>query len=270
MNPIERAARFLQMDPLLLGMSLFLFSVTTALLIFFILYQRRLKRFNMQLLLLEKKQQQLLLEASLRYQEEERKRLAANLHDDAGPLLATAKLYLNDTLLEQDKQAQAQAIASARAILDKTIQLVRSISHDLIPPTLKNFGLHSALYDLIQTINGAGVVTASGQFSHDERRFSEEKEMIIYRIALELLNNILKHSAAGFIDIQQVWYQQQYQLLITHDGKGLTQQDYGRLNNRPEGMGLKNIASRIRLLEGTILFEKELNKDIYSVKIIIP
>lgn len=247
-----------------------LLLLAAALVFVFIFYQRRVKKFNVQLMALEKKQQQLLLDASLRYQEEERKRLSANLHDDAGPLLATARLYLNDQLLEQDKNTQAQTISMARSILDEAIDLVRSISHDLIPPTLRNFGLHSAINDLVKKINGAGVVIATANFTSYEKRYSEEKEMIIYRIVLELLNNVLKHSQATFIDIEQLWHQRQYRLLISHDGEGLTQQNFERLKSQPEGMGLKNIAGRIRLLEGSIQFEKESNKEIYAIKISIP
>jgi len=240
------------------------------LLTLFLIYRNRVRIFNAQLLALEKKQQQLLLDASLRYQEEERKRLSANLHDDAGPLLATARLYLNDQLLDQDKTTQAQTISMARSILDEAIELVRSISHDLIPPTLKNFGLHSAINDLATKINGTGVVTATFHFTSYEKRFTEEKELIIYRIVLELLNNILKHSQATFIEIEQLWHQQQYRLLISHDGDGLTQQAFEKHNNQPGGMGLKNIAARIRLLEGSIRFEKESNKSIYAIQIVIP
>ena len=68
-----------------------------------------------------------------------RQRLAADLHDDAGPLLATARLYLNENLVNQDKATQLQSIFQARQIIDDTIQLVRNISHSLMPPTLKNF-----------------------------------------------------------------------------------------------------------------------------------
>jgi signal transduction histidine kinase len=97
-----------------------------------------------------------------------------------------------------------------------------------------------------------------------------EPELIIYRIVLELLNNILKHSQANFIEIEQLWHQQQYRLLISHDGDGLTQQAFEKHNNQPGGMGLKNIAARIRLLEGSIRFEKEFNKSIYAIQIVIP
>jgi len=251
--------------------ALIIFLLLVALLLFLLLfYQRRIRAFNTKLMTLEKKQQQLLLDASLRYQEEERKRLSANLHDDAGPLLATARLYLSDQLLEQDRATQEKTIAMTRSILDEAIDLIRSISHDLIPPTLKNFGLHSAINDLVKKINGAGIVKATATFTSYEKRYSEEKELLIYRIVLELLNNILKHSQASFIDVQQLWHQRQYRLLISHDGNGLTQQIFEQINNQPGGMGLKNIVGRIRLLEGTIQFEKEPAKNIYAIKISFP
>src|SRR5882757_7594377 len=106
-------------------------ALTIGLIVFIIFHQRKL-----------------LLNASIRLQEEERQRIAADLHDDAGPLLATARLYLNENLVNLDKTTQLQSIYNAKQIIDDTIQLIRNISHSLMPPTLKNFGLESAVNDL--------------------------------------------------------------------------------------------------------------------------
>ena len=114
--------------------------LTVSLIIFIVLHQRRVLRFQNKINLMEQEQQKILLNASIKLQEEERQRLAADLHDDAGPLLATARLYLNENLVNQDKATQLQSIFQARQIIDDTIQLVRNISHSLMPPTLKNFG----------------------------------------------------------------------------------------------------------------------------------
>lgn len=89
---------------------------------------------------LEAEKQQIYLEASVRFQEEERQRIAADLHDDAGPLLATARLYLNENLVNLDKATQLQNIFSAKQIIDDSILLIRNISHSLMPPTLKTLG----------------------------------------------------------------------------------------------------------------------------------
>ena len=126
--------------------------LTISLIIFIIFHQRRVIRFQTKLQQMEQEQQKILLNASIKLQEEERQRLAADLHDDAGPLLATARLYLNENLVNQDKSTQLQSIFQARQIIDDTIMLIRNISHSLMPPTLKNFGLESAVNDLFQNL----------------------------------------------------------------------------------------------------------------------
>ena len=93
--------------------------LTIGLIMFIIFHQRKVIRFQLRLQEMEKQQQKILLNASIRLQEEERQRLAADLHDDAGPLLATARLYLNENLVNQDKATQLQSIFQARQILEK-------------------------------------------------------------------------------------------------------------------------------------------------------
>ncbi len=150
-----------------------------SLVIFIILHQRKVLRYQMQLQWLEQEQQSVLINASVRLQEEERQRIAADLHDDAGPLLATARLYLNENLVNQDKATQLQSIYQARQILDDTIQLIRNISHSLMPPTLKNFGLESAINDATQKISGSGVINASSRFHEYKDRLKPEKELLV-------------------------------------------------------------------------------------------
>src|ERR1044072_9443107 len=166
--------------------------LTISLILFIIFHQRRVIRYQMRRQEMEQEQQKLLLQASIKLQEEERQRLAADLHDDAGPLLATARLYLNENLVNQDKVTQLQSIFPARQIIDDTIQLIRNISHSLMPPTLKNFGLESAVNDMFQKISGSGQINASSRFHEYKDRLKPDKELVVFRIIQELINNILK------------------------------------------------------------------------------
>ena len=241
-----------------------------GLVIFIIFHQRKVLRYQLQLQKFEQEQQKVLLDASVRLQEEERQRIAADLHDDAGPLLATARLYLTENLVNQDKATQLQSIFQARQILDDTIQLIRNISHSLMPPTLKNFGLESAINDLAQKISGSGSMNASSRFHDYKERLKPEKELLVFRIVQELINNILKHSNSSFIHITQNVHGDNFILRIHHDGRGIVQADFDKLNKSNVGLGLKNISSRLRVAQGRIYFEKDPSQTYYKVTMEIP
>ena len=244
--------------------------LTIGLIMFIIFHQRKVIRYQQRLQQMEYEQQKILLNASIRLQEEERQRLAADLHDDAGPLLATARLYLNENLVNQDKATQLQSIFQARQILDDTIQLVRNISHSLMPPTLKNFGLESAVNDLFQKISGSGQINASSRFHEYKDRLKPEKELIVFRVIQELVNNILKHSSSSFIHLTQNTQNGSCLLRVHHDGRGIVQADFEKLNKSNIGLGLKNISSRLKVAQGNILFEKDASQTYYKITIEIP
>ncbi|HEU0109770.1 MAG TPA: ATP-binding protein [Flavisolibacter sp.] len=259
------------------GISLVLFlgtlgmlALTIGLILFIIFHQRKVIRYQLRLQQMEQEQQKILLNASIRLQEEERQRLAADLHDDAGPLLATARLYLNENLVNQDKATQLQSIFQARQILDDTIQLIRNISHSLMPPTLKNFGLESATNDLFQKISGSGTINASSRFHDYKERLKPEIELIVFRVIQELINNILKHSNSSFIHLTQNVQEGMFVLRIHHDGRGIVQADFEKLNKSNIGLGLKNISSRLRVAQGKIFFEKDPSQTYYKVTMEIP
>lgn len=244
--------------------------LTIGLIVFIVFHQRKVIRYQLQLQKMEQDQQKMLLNASIRLQEEERQRIAADLHDDAGPLLATARLYLNENLVNLDKTSQLQSIYNAKQIIDDTIQLIRNISHSLMPPTLKNFGLESAVNDLFQKISSSGSMNASCRFHDYRNRMHPEDELILFRVIQELVNNILKHSNASFIHLTQNLSDDKFFIRMHHDGRGLTQADFEKLNKAASGLGLKNIQSRLKLLHGRIFFEKDMSQTYFKVTIELP
>ena len=219
---------------------------------------------------MEEDKQQMLLKASIRSQEAERQRIAADLHDGAGPLLATARLYLSENLIRQDPAVQLQSITTAKQIIDESIQLIRNISHSLLPPTLKNFGLEAALKDLFDKINGSGVINASVRFHDNSERLNDEQELHIFRIVQELVTNIIKHSNGGFIHLTQNVQANNVYYRIHHDGKGILQSQFEKLEHDSHGLGLKNMQSRVKVLHGKILFEIDSSETYYKVTIEVP
>lgn len=238
--------------------------------VFVIFHQRKVIRYQMDLKRLEDDKQQMLLQASIRFQEEERQRIAADLHDDAGPLLATARLYLNENLIHQEPAIQLQSIYNAKAIIDDAIMLIRNISHSLMPPTLKNFGLESAMSDLFQKISGSGSLNASVRFHDYRQRLKLEQELLVFRIIQELITNIIKHSGSGFIHLTQNTNGNNVFFRIHHDGKGIIQPEFEKLNNTSSGLGLKNIQSRVKVLKGKINFEIDPSQTYFKVTIEVP
>jgi len=253
---------------LLLGTVGMLFLAIT-LIVFIIFHQRRVILYQLKMQQMEAEQQKVLLRASIELQEEERQRIAADLHDDAGPLLATARLYLSENMVNLDKPAQLQTIYSIKEIIDDAIKLIRNISHSLMPPTLKDFGLESAVNDFFYKINASGSLQVKCYFNDYKIRLKAEKELIIFRLIQELMNNILKHSHSSFIHLKESNDGDKIIITLLHDGKGLTQEDFIQKSKNSVGLGLKNIQSRLRVIFGDIYFEQE-SDQFYKVTIAIP
>jgi two-component system, NarL family, sensor kinase len=123
---------------------------------------------------------------------------------------------------------------------------------------------------LFQKINGSGVIKASARFHEYKDRLSTENEMLSFRVIQELVNNIIKHSSAGFIHLTQNIAGETIFIRIHHDGKGIIQSEFERLKYMGSGLGIKNIASRMRVLNGNITFEIDESKTYYKVTLEIP
>jgi signal transduction histidine kinase len=257
--------------PILLFVGTFGMLILTFSIIYFLLFHnKKIKSKNAALKKLEEEKQEIMVKASIKFQEEERNRIAADLHDDAGPLLATVRLYLNDSLASLEKTALSQNIKAARGIVDESIMLIRNISHSLMPPTLKNFGLESAITDLFTKITGSGKMSASARFHDYRTRLAPDQEMLVFRTIQELVNNIIKHSNSGFLHLTQHVSDNKMYIKLHHDGTGLTQREFDELLDSSHGLGLKNISTRIKVLKGNIHFELDSSHTFYKVSIEIP
>lgn len=244
--------------------------LATGLILLIIFHQRKMIQNQLAIRKFEENQQRTLLNASIASQEQERQRIAADLHDDAGPLLAAARLHLNENLFLLTPNHQRESIGQVKDIIDETIDLIRNISHRLVPPTLKNFGLASAASDIFQKLNTSGAIKACCTFKNNEKRFVPEKEASIFRVIQELLNNILKHSKASFIHLEEISNEENLKLLLRHDGQGLTTETFLQLAASANGLGLKNIQSRIKLLSGKINFTQNPDTQFFEIEINIP
>jgi len=153
-------------------------------------------------------------------QEMERKRLSRELHDGLGQLLTASLIYLKQLYNVVENKKSEDLVDKTREIIQNTVEEVRTISHNLMPSVLDDFGLELALQNMINSINGK--FNGSIQF-HSEgnpKRLNADIEIGLYRIAQEALNNALKYSQADTIDISLTSKNGHQKLSIRDNGIG--------------------------------------------------
>lgn len=201
---------------------------------------------------LEKRHQFDAMQSILRAQEEERSRLAKDLHDGIGGLLSGVKLGLSgmqeSQLVSSEDEERLEHVIRQ---LDKSITELRRVSHNMMPEALINFGLKEALENYCESLNLSGQIKVRLQTYGLESRMDNDEEISIYRIVQELLNNIIKHAAASNVLIQLTHEDQKFSLTVEDDGKGF---DMDNINIR-NSAGIINIQSRAEFLNGTVDFQ---------------
>ena len=173
----------------------------------------------------------------------ERIRLARDLHDGVGQMLSLIKM--NMSTLPEVNSAMQKTID----LVDKTIDEVRNVSHNLIPEEL-NFGIFPALEDFAEKVNVSGVPRMEIEISSGikSKSFKKQHELSIYRIVQEIVNNIVKHAGASTIRLSMSQHDQGTLLSIKDNGRGINMDAV----HASTGIGWKNINARVHLMSGEI------------------
>lgn len=230
---------------LLLGV-LAMILLSVSLVVFFIIYQRRIQAQEKLRQQQEKAYQKALLTAAVEVQEAERRRIASDLHDGIGSLLSATRLYLRQLKPHLSGDKGEEIKDASLEILDEVIQNTRRITHDLLPPVLEKFGFPAAAEDLIEKVSGSTSIKMSCHLNQ-EQRLNNVREVALYRILQELINNSLKHAAPNEILIADAWQPGGYFFTYSDDGKGFVLNE-----SEAAGLGLRNIESRVTVLNGEL------------------
>lgn len=190
--------------------------------------------------------QKILLKSNIEAQEKERKRLARDLHDELGAVLAILKM--NVIQMELHEPAAVASVAGILKLVEAALTSARRISHELLPPGLDTFGLMATLESQASALSNSGMKTAVRYPDH-LKRFSPELELGLYRIIMELINNTLKHANASCIDIEFELKDRDLVVRYGDDGNGFGAGNAGAL----KGLGLRNIESRMSMLGGAVV-----------------
>lgn len=182
----------------------------------------------------------------LEIQEKERHRIAQDLHDRLGGMIATMKLLFEDVQQSLgDVQAQfSDTYVKALGVLDQAGDEVRKVAHDLVSGALKNHGLEVALKELADTIQQSESLSFQFICHGLTDRLSISQESHIYRIVQEIVSNTLKHAQASSITLQVLRDEDRLNIIYEDNGRGFD------TNRAYDGMGLKGISSRVDKLNG--------------------
>ncbi|MBI9066902.1 MAG: PAS domain S-box protein [Salinivirgaceae bacterium] len=190
------------------------------------------------------------LNASIQAEEKERLRIARDIHDSISPMLSAIKIYAQSLHKYKNMDHVEDVYSHLNKIVDETIDGLASVSNNLSPHILQNFGLPTAIGNFIKRISNPANMKFN--FNCDiQNRFDKNMEIALFRITTELINNSIKYSGASLISINlQLKENIVYQFI--ENGTGF---NYNEILNQSKGMGLRNIIARVQSNGGSINFD---------------
>ena len=197
---------------------------------------------------LEKEKKILSMAAMIDGQESERIRIAKDLHDGLGGLLATVRTQMSKVEMEITKLQDIKLYEKTNQMIDQACTEVRRISQNLMPSILRLEGLGGAVEDIIIQLEEVHGVVVNKSINISTADLTETQEMFIYRIIQELINNVVKHAQASEVMIQLNDYSDHLNIIIEDNGKGYSLEKV----DQERGIGLKSVQSRVDHLNGEL------------------
>jgi len=203
------------------------------------LYYRANKRIAVE----KARQKQISIDAFIEGEEKEKARIGRELHDGIAQEIVGVKLAM------MQKNTDPNLINElTRISLD-----IRNISHELMPQTLKEYGLKVAIEDICQKILAPSGIQYEVHSTLPDERMANKIEITLYRIFQELVHNIIKHSHATEVLVQLRKMNNHIMLLVEDNGKGMT-------DEKKKGIGISNLKSRVQLLDGNLQYDSNDNE----------
>jgi signal transduction histidine kinase len=224
-------------------------SVLGIIAVFAVAYSRYKLKKKAELDLQIAAQEQLRFKAVIEAEENERERIAADLHDGVGQMMSAAKINLStiESEIPFATEEQRSVYHKVLALVDESCREVRIVSHSMMPNALLKSGLVNAIRSFINQIDSR-IIQINLYTEGLNERLPSEVENVLYRVVQECVNNVIKHSKASQLDISIIKDEDGISATIEDNGVGFNINDRSKF----EGIGIKNIISRISYLKGTV------------------
>lgn len=222
-----------------------------------VFYRKRKLQHKMILQAEVMKQQDLATKAIISAEENERKRIAAELHDGVGQMMSAAKMNLSaiENEIAFKDESQKKSFEKVIDMMDESCKEVRSVSHQMMPNALLKSGLATAVREFVDKIDSR-IIKISLYAEGLNERLDADVETVLYRVIQECVNNVIKHSGANNLDISLIKDADGIAATVEDNGRGFDIKDKQKF----EGIGLKNISSRVAFLKGTVDFDSSPGK----------
>ncbi len=221
--------------------------------------QAEIERLNQERFEEQLKQQILRSVQVLDAQEEERKRIARDMHDGIGQMLSALKLNLDSINLDQPEKAKPK-LEKLQNLTSQVIQEVRIVTFNLTPPELSDYGIATGLARLASEL---GRLTGSNILFENQHQFNERLDTVVetnlYRITQEAVNNAIKYAKANYILIKLSHSESMFSIVIDDDGQGFDP-DEMELRSDGSGRGLAFMQERMQFIQGRMFLRSELGE----------
>ncbi len=197
---------------------------------------------------LRKQLEQKVLDSMLEAEDSERKRIAEDLHDEMGPHLSTIKLYVNEIKKVDNLEQKEKIFNNLNKILDQSVMKIKSISNNLMPNVLIDYGVVKAIESFVSNVIINPNINIHIETIDLHGRYHDKFEINMYRIVIELINNTLKHAKANEINIIFEENNNRFYLTYKDNGKGF---EFDKKLYSKKGLGLQNILNRMYSMNGT-------------------
>lgn len=241
--------------------------LTVTLFMFFISYQKRKFKYIREKQQLQTTFQQELLRTQLEIQEQTFQNISQEIHDNIGQMLSLVKLNLNTADIAQPTIA-AEKIQRSKELVAKVIGDLRDLSKSLNPEIIMNVGLSEAIQRELLIVAKTGQYDANLSENGDFYRLDLRKELIIFRIFQEIMNNIIKHSGAKTVNVTLEYQPRFFSLTVADDGKGY---DITECEEHFSGLGLHSMRNRVKLIGAGLSIDSAPAKGtVISIELSIP
>jgi two-component system NarL family sensor kinase len=241
---------------------LLLLLMAIAVLLFFFFTRKKIIEKELEKTALALKHQKDMIYATIATQEKERKRIAQDLHDDISSKLNV--ILLNSNFLidgELTVEEYTKVNKNIIKVTQKALSSARKIAHDLLPAILEEFGLLSAIEELVDDYNMSKKVIIGFDVEYPMNYLGKTEELHVFRIIQELINNSIRHGEASNILLDFYKKDENIILKYSDNGIGFIEDD----DSTKKGLGMKNIESRVELLNGSFTIKSEPNKGVKVV-----